>query len=122
MNNNNYVSLVGNLGADPKEINHNDKIFYVLSLAQTFSTQNGDKTNWFDVGVFGEQIKMINHLKKGDFVRVEGSISTVKKNIEGKNISQIKISAKSVLKINKISRADFVQDVPDFADGIEVPF
>jgi single-stranded DNA-binding protein len=122
MNNNNYVSLVGNLGSDPKEINHNDMIFYVLSLAQTFTTQNGDKTNWFDVAVFGESIKMVTHLKKGDFIRVEGSISTVKKTIESKIITQIKISAKSISKIIKINKADFAQDVPDFADGVEVPF
>ena len=122
MNNNNYISLVGNLGSDPKEINHNDKIFYILSLAQTFSTQNSDKTNWSEVAVFGESIKLITDLKKGDFIRVEGSISSVKKSIEEKNISQIRISAKNILKIIKINKPDFAKDVPDFADGDEVPF
>lgn len=83
---NNRVELTGYLGADPKTIEKDGKIFLVLSLATTESYPADEKdgetvwkdreTVWHDVMVFRKTtIQFARELKKGDRAQITGEIA-----------------------------------------------
>jgi len=80
------IELNGNLGADPKIIEKEEKTFVALSVATTdsYPKKEGDKTVWenskttlwHDVLIFRPTaIEVVKKLKKGDRVDVIGSLS-----------------------------------------------
>lgn len=117
----NYVSLVGNLGNDPELIKTEKTEFLTFSIAQNYTKQNEQFTDWLDIAVFGESKEKFLDLKKGDFVHLEGSIRQIKKQIGEVFIKQVKINAYRVRRIKKGDKVEHI-DMPNFEEPKEVPF
>lgn len=80
-NTSNYVQLYGYLGNDPEEVTTEKSNFITFSLG----TSKGRSTDWHKVIVFdGQAKKLYDNFKpkKGDQVRVDGTISYRKREIK----------------------------------------
>jgi single-strand DNA-binding protein len=82
----NKVTLIGNLGRDPEFRNTGDgKELATLSIATSeawkdrTTGEKKEKTEWHRVVIFNENLlKIINFLKKGSRVYIEGALQTRK--------------------------------------------
>jgi single-stranded DNA-binding protein len=91
VNSQNYVQLYGILGNDPEEIETVKSNFTTFSLG----TSARKSTDWHKVIVFGHEYERYSAFipKKGDQVRVDGTISYRKREIkdtEGNVIATVK--------------------------------
>lgn len=88
---NNYLILIGRLGADPKIIKlENGQSIAQFSLAVSdIWIQDGKKqeyTNWFTVKAYGRRAEVIaTYLKKGSRILVQGKLHSKAYQKEGKN-------------------------------------
>ncbi|MFY0654969.1 MAG: single-stranded DNA-binding protein [Cyclobacteriaceae bacterium] len=80
---NNEVTLIGNIGAEPKVIDKNDKLFVVFSLA-TQDSYKDDNDEWqkkdpiWHNNLLAFNTSAINkakELSKGERIRITGSLS-----------------------------------------------
>ncbi|KAI9471311.1 hypothetical protein LPJ78_002786 [Coemansia sp. RSA 989] len=90
----NKVTLLGNVGADPKIIefnNGNKGAIFSLATTRRYKNANGDiveNTEWHRVRFNGEKVEVIERLlKKGALVYVEGSIRYETINKDGNDIN-----------------------------------
>jgi len=79
----NKVTLVGNVGDDPRVSEKEGEAFvahFPLATSERYKDKNGeevDKTEWHRVTVWNKQAEVIKkYLKKGDPLYVEGKITT----------------------------------------------
>ena len=124
----NQMILSGNLGQDPLVINRTNGGFVVLKIAVNrdyydFKNLKWIKKDpdWFDVYAHDIVAEKTKFLKKGDFVHVEGALTTVEKIIGEKKVKLLLINAESVNKIEKSKQSVF-PNVPDFNETREVEF
>jgi single-strand DNA-binding protein len=103
MNGLNKVILLGTLGQDPKpHTSREGKSYTTLNLATNRSWKNNDgkyekKTDWHQVHVWGKQgLVCQENLKKGNSVAIEGYISTISSEEDGKRRWSTFITANDV--------------------------
>lgn len=103
MANNNLVTLIGNLGEDPKIINKDGQEFTVLSLCTTDSYKDGEEWKdkepvWHKVLVFGRVAQeYAKAQKKGNRVKITGTLSYRKlKGANGYDIREATIVARQI--------------------------
>ncbi|WP_133130834.1 single-stranded DNA-binding protein [Legionella yabuuchiae] len=75
----NRVTLIGNLGADPKTIAGKDGQYFVTATLATNESfkQNEEwksRVEWHQLVMFGKLTKIADYLKKGSQVYVEGKL------------------------------------------------
>tara|TARA_Y100000588_G_scaffold224279_1_gene238263 strand:+ start:423 stop:845 length:423 start_codon:yes stop_codon:yes gene_type:complete len=75
----NRVTLIGNLGAEPKTITgKNGPSFIIATLATNESFKQNDewktRVEWHQLVMFGKLTKIAEYLKKGSQVYVEGKL------------------------------------------------
>ncbi|KAJ2451706.1 hypothetical protein EV183_003422 [Coemansia sp. RSA 2336] len=90
----NKVTLLGNVGADPKIIefnNGNKGAIFSLATTRRYKNSNGDiveNTEWHRVRFNGSKVEIIERLlKKGALVYVEGSLRYETINKDGNDIN-----------------------------------
>jgi single-strand DNA-binding protein len=95
--------LVGNLGADAKEIQDNNRVFVSMNVASSYrrlDPQTGqpiDVTQWVSVTLPREGGNLLPYLKKGTKIFVRGNLSTrIYMGHDGLNHSGINISASEI--------------------------
>lgn len=95
--------LVGNLGADAKEIQDNNRVFVSMNVASSYrkldpqTQQPIDVTQWVSVTLPHEGGNLLPYLKKGTKIFVRGNLSTrIYMGHDGLNHSGIKISASEI--------------------------
>ena len=133
----NSVSIIGFIGADPeqRQVKKNSAKFTVLSVATHRSWKNAEdewvsKTEWHRVSVFRPRLAehVLNNLKKGDHVLVEGSLvsSTYEvangksKKAKGKRVTSWSIRADVVRKLDR-GEAEPEVKTNGFAIDVETP-
>lgn len=85
----NKMTLVGNLGSDPKSGITNDKTWCRLSIATTEVINEEKVVEWHSVVLWGKQAEnAAKYLKKGRQVYVEGPLR--KREFEDKQIVEVK--------------------------------
>ncbi len=117
---NNYVSIKGLLGNDPKVTSGKSSDFSILSIAQNYKSEDKEKTSWFDVFLFGDRLLKIEELKKGALVHIVGHLVPYKKTIDGKSYSLIRLVATQVIQIKKKVEPVHLVDIPSFEQEIEI--
>lgn len=93
---NNTIILIGNLGEDPKTHIRNGNIFVRLSLATTDSYKNAEtgawmkrKPVWHTVFINSKTVqKYALRFRKGDRIKVTGSLSYRKTTVSAKGYAQ----------------------------------
>ena len=75
----NRVQLIGNLGADPKNITGKDgQSFVTAALATNESYKQNDESQtrveWHQLVLFGKLTKVAEYLKKGSQIYLEGKL------------------------------------------------
>lgn len=119
---NNYVSIKGILGQNPKSFEGKKSNFSVISIAQNYLSGGGEKrTSWFDAIAFGKLSERITKLQKGDLIHVEGYLQPQKLEIAGQNYILNKVVIQSVQKIAKLETPTH-PDIPLYTENVEVPF
>lgn len=113
----NYVSLTGNLGADPDWIQTKDgKCFSKLKLAvnQSYRDKNGNwqgKSSWFNLICFVEyRQERISMLHKGDMVHITGSLQqSYFDGKDGKKHESVQVVVDEIFKIEKMPKGQNAQ-------------
>jgi single-stranded DNA-binding protein len=120
-NHSNNIQLIGRLGAEPKTYQGDNSAFTILSIAENrarFDKETGAwqvlEPHWFDVFCFSPLDKKAYQLKKGDEIKISGTLKPVKHLVDGKNISSIVVHAKKIWKLAALSEKDWMDQVPDF--------
>lgn len=119
---NNFCEIEGHLGQDPKQIKTESTEFWVLNVAQNKSKKLSDGSfkeltpEWFEVSVFGKIASQAKQLKKGNRVRIEGRLTNLKKTIDSKNISFLKIDVRKLQKIESLTKTAPNLEMPSFED------
>jgi single-strand DNA-binding protein len=79
----NRVTLVGNVGEEPKSIEKDGEILnttFPFATSETFKDKNGEentRTEWHRVKVWNKQASIVKqYVKKGDPLFIEGKIHT----------------------------------------------
>ncbi len=108
----NKVFLTGYLGKDP-EIKTAENGTQRASFTLATNTHLKDKvlTQWHYVVGFGNVVKAIEHLKKGSFVLVEGSINYH----QYKNKENIDVTSTQIM----IERLEFLDKKPSDTNKVE---
>lgn len=77
----NKIQLIGNIGAEPKQITTKEgSIFVTASLATNEAVKRNDEwetmVEWHQLIFFGSMTKVTEHLRKGSQVFIEGKLRT----------------------------------------------
>lgn len=105
----NRVTLIGNLGADPKVIELEDNKFlskFSLATTEHFNDIKGakqSKTHWYSIIAWGKTAEIVkDYLKKGQKIAISGKlISRSYKTSDGENRFSTEIQAKDILMLSK---------------------
>lgn len=127
MSHNNRVELEGNLGKDPRIIEKDGKQFAALSIATTdsYKDDNGQwhnrETIWHNVLIFRPlTITFAKDFKKGDRVRVVGSISyRAHEKADGFKVMEAVIIASFIEKAELTAKDPTAAEVAQAAEAIE---
>jgi single-strand DNA-binding protein len=127
MAHNNRVELEGNLGKDPRIIEKDGKQFAALSIATTdsYKDDNGQwhnrETIWHNVLIFRPTtITFAKTFKKGDRVRVVGSISyRAHEKADGFKVMEAVIIASYIEKAELTAKEPTAAEVAQAAEAIE---
>lgn len=97
------AELVGNLGADAREIQDNDRKFVSMNVASSYrridqkTGQPVDVTQWVSVTLPREGGNLLPYLKKGCKVFIRGNLTTrIYMGHDGLNHSGVNISASEI--------------------------
>jgi single-strand DNA-binding protein len=119
----NRVTLIGNLGADPKVVNlegNSKLVAFSLATSSTYTDKSGvrrESTEWHDIVTFGKVGEnCAKFLKKGSSVLVEGPLHYKDREIGGVTVKQASINASKVLFLDKKGQA------AEASEGEEAPF
>lgn len=125
-----FTRLEGNVGNDPETKTTEKSTFTLLSIAENKSKFNKESNlwekldpEWFTVICFGKLGEKAKLLKKGDTVSIDARLSPITKEINGKKIKTINLSARKIQKIVHINGSSQIGDgLPDFFSDEEIPF
>lgn len=99
----NTVTLVGNIGADPKLESKGDLKYLRFSLAvnESYKPKDSDEwkttTTWFNLVVFGKQAEGLSKvLRKGASVAVSGKLQNKAREVDGKKMWNLEVNVRQV--------------------------
>lgn len=108
----NQVQLIGNLGADPKNITGKDgQSFVTATLATNESFKKNDewqtRVEWHQLVLFGKLTKVAEYLKKGSQVYLEGKLrSNQWTDNEGKTHQTLSVVVNHIQLLSHFKSAD----------------
>jgi single-strand DNA-binding protein len=106
----NRITLIGNVGGDPREITaQNQKgASFSLAVSEKYTKQNGesaDRTEWFSVTFWGNTADIVlKYVKKGSQVYVDGRLNTREyTDKDGKNRTSLEVRGQTLTLLGSLS-------------------
>lgn len=106
----NRITLIGNVGGDPREITaQNQKgASFQLAVSEKYTKQNGeqaDRTEWFSVTFWGNTADIVlKYVKKGSQVYVDGRLSTREyTDKDGKSRTSLEVRGQTLTLLGSVS-------------------
>jgi single-strand DNA-binding protein len=101
----NNAHLEGNLGkdAETKTVNNQQVVNFSIAVNEQWKDKNGaarQKTDWFNIEVWGPMTKFASALKKGEPVTIEGKLVPRKYKVDEVEHYALSIRANSLRKID----------------------
>ena len=106
MSNTNSFRLIGNVCNELKLEQGNGKTYTRIRLAENYSVKTGDtwedRTNWFDIVVFGKRAEaLVANLKKGRQICISGRMGLRHQEVAGGLRSSISLFGEEVTFLGK---------------------
>ena len=108
----NRIQLIGNIGAVPKKITGKDgQSFVTVTLATNESFKQGDEwqtsVQWYQLVLFGKQIKIAEYLKRGTLIYADGKLRTNQwQDNDGNNHQNINVIVNNIQLLAQIKFSD----------------
>lgn len=109
----NQITLQGNLGKDAETKHTPDGTpVTTFSMATETATRKGPHVDWHDIVIFGELAEEAGSLRKGDNVRVEGTLRSRTYEKDGANRKVWEVRASAFEKMERSARKAEPEGVP----------
>lgn len=116
------ITIIGNVG-NVSEIRttKTGKAVANFSVAVNEQVQGESKTTWFTVTLWNGRTQLLQHIKKGDRIFVQGNLNLdTYFNQQGEKVAQLKVNGETISFLGNGRRQE--EESHDYIDEDEIPF